>query len=66
MLIFLFLTAGVFVPQYDDDRDAEALAQVAKAFPDYPVEGVNCLPLITQHGSLHCITMQLPKGVVIP
>ena len=25
--------------------------------------GINCLPLIRQHGSLHCVTMQLPSGV---
>ena len=63
---FLIFNGGVFIPLYEDDRDAEALEQVAQAFPGYTVEGVNCLPLITQHGSLHCITMQLPRGVVNP
>ncbi|WP_352339980.1 agmatine deiminase family protein [Psychrobacter sp. 16-MNA-CIBAN-0192] len=23
--------------------------------------GINCLPIIEQFGSLHCITMQLPR-----
>ena len=28
-----------------------------------PLIGVNCRPLIEQHGSLHCITMQYPAQV---
>ena len=63
---FLIFNNGVFVPLYDDRQDGEALEQVSRAFPGYAVEGVNCLPLITQHGSLHCITMQLPRGVIKP
>ena len=63
---FLVFNHCVFVPLYDDGRDREAMAQVAVAFPDYIIEGVNCLPLVTQHGSLHCITMQLPRGVINP
>ena len=61
---FLIFNGAVLVPIYEDTHDAAAMAQVARAFPGYTVEGVNCLPLITQHGSLHCITMQLPKGVI--
>lgn len=63
---FLVFNNAVFVPLYDDEQDGVALEQVARAFPGYTVEGVNCLPLITQHGSLHCITMQLPRGVIKP
>jgi agmatine/peptidylarginine deiminase len=29
------------------------------------VEGIPCMPIIEQNGSLHCLTMQLPTGVVI-
>ena len=28
------------------------------------VQGIPCRPLIEQGGSLHCITMQLPEGVL--
>ncbi|HEY7885425.1 MAG TPA: agmatine deiminase family protein [Cellvibrionaceae bacterium] len=35
------------------------------AFPGFEVIGVDCLPLIEQHGSLHCVTMQLPEGVIV-
>ncbi|WP_341503966.1 agmatine deiminase family protein [Gallaecimonas sp. GXIMD4217] len=61
---FLIINGAVLVPTYDDDRDEEALVQVAHAFPGYQVMGIPCFELIEQHGSLHCITMQLPKGVL--
>lgn len=63
---FLILNGAVLVPTYSDPRDEEALAQVALAFPGYQVVGINCLTLIEQHGSLHCVTMQLPEGVFRP
>ncbi|MEZ5529814.1 MAG: agmatine deiminase family protein [Porticoccaceae bacterium] len=61
---FLIFNDMVIVPTYRDVQDKEALAQIAKAFPGYRVEGLDCLPIIHQHGSLHCITMQLPKGTL--
>ncbi|MEJ2200448.1 MAG: agmatine deiminase family protein [Desulfuromonadaceae bacterium] len=61
---FLILNRAVLVPTYRDQQDAEALAKVAEAFPGREVIGIDCLPLIQQHGSLHCVTMQLPKGVL--
>lgn len=61
---FLVFNHLVIVPTYRDMQDGEALAQLAKAFPGYQIEGLDCLPVIQQHGSLHCITMQLPKGTL--
>ncbi len=61
---FLVVNGAVLVPTYDDVNDAVALAVVQQAFPDRQVIGINCLPLIRQHGSLHCVTMQLPQGVL--
>ena len=63
---FLIVNECVLVPTYRDPRDEEALRQIATAFPGYAVLGLDCLPLIRQHGSLHCITMQLPRGVLCP
>ncbi|MCS7005612.1 MAG: agmatine deiminase family protein [Cytophagales bacterium] len=62
---FLITNNQVLVPIYNVKQDAEALKIIAQAFPDRKVIGINCLPLIKQHGSLHCITMQYPKGVTI-
>lgn len=61
---FLVCNSLVLVPTYRDANDAAALAVIAEAFPGYRVQGLDCLPLIQQHGSLHCITMQLPQGVL--
>ncbi|MEE1063204.1 MAG: agmatine deiminase family protein, partial [Paludibacteraceae bacterium] len=33
-------------------------------FKDREVIGVDCQTLIRQHGSLHCVTMQYPEGVL--
>ncbi len=61
---FLVVNGAVFVPTYNNDTDAQALSTVAAAFPAHDIIGIDCLPLIRQHGSLHCITMQLPAGVL--
>jgi agmatine deiminase len=61
---FLIINDAVLVPTYDDKNDAAALEAVSDAFPGREIIGVNCLPLILQHGSLHCVTMQLPQGTL--
>lgn len=59
---FLIINKAVLVPVYGTSEDSEALEILAKVFPDREIVGINCLPLIKQNGSLHCITMQIPKG----
>lgn len=61
---FLIINGAVLVPTYRDNADPEVLARLARCFPDRQVIGIDCLPLIHQHGSLHCVTMQLPLGVL--
>jgi len=61
---FLIINGAVLVPTYDDAADAVALERLRGCFPDRAVIGINCLPLIQQFGSLHCVTMQLPRDVV--
>ena len=61
---FLVINGAVLVPTYDTERDAIALAQMEIAFPDYEIIGIDCQALIKQHGSLHGVTMQFPKGVL--
>ena len=60
---YLIINGAVLVPTYDYPADAEALAVVARAHPGREVVGVDCRALILQHGSLHCVTMQWPRGV---
>ena len=61
---FLIVNGAVIVPTYDQPHhDAEALRVVGEAFPDHEVVGVDARTVIQQHGSLHCLTMQIPVGV---
>ncbi len=61
---FLIINGAVLVPTYDDPADAETLRRLQPCFPGREVIGVPCMPIIRQNGSLHCITMQLPAGVL--
>ena len=59
---FLIINGAVLMPTYGDpNTDSKAEEQIRKAFPQYDIIGIDCQPLITQHGSLHCCTMQFPK-----
>lgn len=62
---FLVINDAVLLPTYNSPKDEIAKTQLQKAFPDREVIGIDCLPLIKQHGSLHCVTMQYPAGVLI-
>lgn len=61
---FLILNKAILVPTYNDPADIQAIKIIGKAFPDREIIGIDCRPLIEQHGSLHCITMQLPQGAM--
>jgi len=62
---FLVINGAVLVPAYGDrENDEKALDCIRQAFPGREIIAINCLPLIEQHGSLHCVTMQLPAGVL--
>lgn len=62
---FLIINDAVLLPTYNSSKDALAKEALQKAFPDREIVGIDCLPLIKQHGSLHCVTMQYPDGVII-
>jgi agmatine/peptidylarginine deiminase len=61
---FLIVNGAVLMPAYGDEADAAAAAVLAQAFPDREIVPVPCRALIWQNGSLHCITMQLPQGLL--
>lgn len=60
---FLVVNKAVLVPTYQDPADILALKTIGEAYPAREIIGIDCRPLIKQHGSLHCISMQLPRGV---
>jgi agmatine/peptidylarginine deiminase len=61
---YLVVNGAVLVPAYDDPADAAAAAMIGAAHPGREIVPVPCRPLIWQNGSLHCVTMQLPRGVL--
>jgi agmatine deiminase len=61
---FLIINEAVLLPQYNVKEDYLAAEIIGECFPDRKVIGINCLPLIGQFGSLHCVTMQLPINVI--
>lgn len=59
---FLIMNGAVLMPTYGHpELDTLAAQQLQKAFPQHEIVGIDCQPLIIQHGSLHCCTMQFPK-----
>ncbi len=62
---FLVTNHQVLVPIYGQpENDLKACQLIGEAFPGRKIVGIDCRPLIQQHGSLHCATMQLPKGAL--
>lgn len=61
---FLIINGAVLVPTYSIKQDKVALEIIKGIFPDHEVIGIDCRALILQHGSLHCVTMQYPTGVI--
>ncbi|AWB67442.1 agmatine deiminase [Saccharobesus litoralis] len=59
---FLVINQAVLVPIYGVAQDKKALIVIQMAFPDHEIIPIDCRPIIEQFGSLHCLTMQLPKG----
>jgi len=62
---FLMINGAVLMPTYADPADRLAADRLAGLFPGRVLLTLDCRPLIRQGGSLHCITMHLPRGVAI-
>jgi len=62
---FLIINHAVLVPAYGDPMDEVALQRLLSAF-----HSMKSFPYLAgrvhQYGSLHCMTMQLPEGVLNP
>lgn len=59
---FLILNGAVLMPGAGSPKDAIAAAQLQKAFPGREIITIDCRPLLSGHGGLHCITMNYPAG----
>ena len=61
---FLIINNAVLMPGIGNELDSIAANQLQKAFPDREIITINCCPLLSGHGSLHCVTMQYPVGFI--
>ena len=57
---YLICNQQVLCPVYQQPEDQLALQIMQQAYPDFSIVAINCLPLVQQFGSLHCISMQVP------
>ncbi len=56
---YLVINNAVLVPTYGQpDLDEEAMRIIGQAYPDRQLIGIDSRPIIRQHGSIHCCTMQ--------
>lgn len=61
---YLVMDKAVLSPTYGlPETDELARQAIIKAYPSREAVGVPCSALIRQHGSLHCATMQYPRGL---
>ncbi|WP_163710493.1 agmatine deiminase family protein [Mangrovibacterium lignilyticum] len=61
---FLIINEAVLFPVYGVPQDDDALRAIQNLFPNHEIIPINSVPLIKQHGSIHCISMQFPEGVL--
>ena len=62
---FLILNDAILYPTYNQPQNDKKAGEVLQqAFPGRQIVGIDCRALIKQHGSLHCVTMQYPTGVI--
>ena len=62
---FLIMNDVILYPTYNQPaNDKKAGEVLQQAFPSHQIIGIDCRALIKQHGSLHCVTMQYPLGVI--
>lgn len=58
---FLIVNGGVLVPTFRQGKnDDRALGMIRELFPDREITGIDCLDLVEEGGTLHCISQQQP------
>lgn len=63
---YLIVNQSILLPVYDQPEDDIAIERVQAAFPGYQLRPILALPFIEQNGSVHCLTMQIPEGTLLP
>lgn len=61
---YLISNQQILCPIYQQPEDQLAMDIMQQAYPNYKIVPINCLPLVQQYGSLHCISMQIPTDTL--
>ena len=62
---FLIMEHVILMPVYAQTEKDSLAAEILKiAYPGMEIIPIDCRALIKQHGSLHCVTMQLPNEIL--
>ena len=59
---FLIINGAVLIPGAGSSKDQIAASRLQEVFPGRQMEVIDCRPLLSGHGGLHCVTMNYPKG----
>lgn len=59
---FLIINGAVLVPGSGSAKDEIVRERLQAVFQDRTVKIIDCRPLLSGHGGLHCVTMQFPEG----
>lgn len=59
---FLITNTAVLLPDYGDESIDTVAQTLQSAFPTRSIIPIPARPLLRQGGSIHCSTMQIPKG----
>ncbi|MCH3995644.1 MAG: agmatine deiminase family protein [Prevotella sp.] len=62
---FVITNHAILYPTYHQaEKDRSSGKILSQAFPDKRIIGIDARTVIRQHGSLHCLTMQFPTGII--
>ena len=61
---FYIANGGIVMPLLDPKRDGDAVAILKQVFRDRRVVGVPAREILLGGGNIHCITQQIPAGIV--
>lgn len=62
---YLVLNRAILLPVYgQEEKDERARSALQGVFPKYDIVPIDSRVLIRQHGSIHCATMQFPRGIL--
>lgn len=66
-LNFYFVNKGIILPIFNEDAvstDKAAIEILEREFPERKIAVVDGMKLIKEGGNVHCITQQMPRGIV--